>query len=96
VPLKSPDLSVYGRTLFPLPLKRRYQEKKRQEQRKQEEQVDIVKGGYRGGENVPIWAEGVLYLEITSLLFWVKFKTGEAIFAVVISFCRTVCVERPP
>ena len=46
---RSPDLSVHGRTLFPLPLKRRYQEKKRQEQQKQEEQVDVVKGGYRGG-----------------------------------------------
>jgi hypothetical protein len=36
------------------------------------------------------------YLEITSLLFWVKFKTGEAIFAVVVSFYRTFCVERSP
>jgi hypothetical protein len=42
MPLESPDLSVYGGTLFPLPLKRHYREKKRQGQRKQEEQVDIT------------------------------------------------------
>jgi len=72
VPLKSPDLSVYGRTLFPLRLKRR----KGRSSGSRRSKVDIVKGGCRGGEDVPIWAEGVLYLEITSLLFWVKFEMG--------------------
>jgi hypothetical protein len=42
---------------------------------------DVVDGGCRGGrmswrEDVPIWVEGMLYLEITSLLFWVKFEMG--------------------
>jgi hypothetical protein len=72
---ESPDLSVYGGTLFPLPLKQR------------EEKAGAAEAGGAGGhregrmswrEDVPIWAEGVLYLEITSLLFWVKFEMGTA------------------
>jgi hypothetical protein len=64
-----------GGTLFPLPLKQR------------EEKAGAAEAGGAGGhregrmswrEDVPIWAEGVLYLEITSLLFWVKFEMGTA------------------
>ena len=39
---------------------------------------DVVKGGMSWSEDVPIWAEGMLYLEIISPLFWVKFEMGTA------------------
>jgi hypothetical protein len=45
--------------------------------------LEAVKIGCHGGrmswrEDVLIWVEGMLYLEITSLLFWVKFEMGTA------------------